>query len=141
MKKLIIILVPVILLLGGGGAGAYWFLFMRKPADAVPKEEPIGPTDALRLESIGVPLVIDKKLGGYLHMQVMVVVQIKDFDFVRPRLAEVQDALIRDLNKRPFTVDPVSEALIQERSLAVAKRILGPKVALDIKVAKVTKGT
>lgn len=139
-------LIAVLLVLGGGAA--YYLFGMQKqdpkaaaaPAGKAPAAEPVPIFgDPLRLEQVGLPLVSDKRYAGYVLFQSAYQVPKDQLDKLKTRMPYLQDAIIREFNKRPLRPDNSDETEIRRRLMVVAEQVFGPKVVYDVQLQRMSK--
>jgi flagellar basal body-associated protein FliL len=143
MKFMVIVIGLIAVLLVAGGGAAYYLFNMQKKepaAAAAPPPEP-APTfgDPLRMEQIGLPLVSDKRYAGYVLFQSAYVVPRDKLEAAKAKLPYLQDAIIRDLNKRPLRPENSDETEIKRRLMAVAEQVYGPKYVYEIQLQRLSK--
>jgi flagellar basal body-associated protein FliL len=131
-----------VLLVAGGGAAYYLFNMQKKEpvaaAAAPPEQAPVF-GDPLRLEQIGLPLVSEKRYAGYVLFQSAYVVPRDKLEAAKLKLPHLQDAIIRDLNKRPLRPENSDEAEIKRRLMAVAEQVFGPKYVYEVQLQRLAK--
>lgn len=114
-----------------------------KPAAAAGKPAAPEPApifgDPLRMEQIGLPLVSEKRYAGYVLFQSAYQVPKDQLDKLKLRLPYLQDAIIRELNRRPLKPENSDENEIRRRLMLVAEQVFGPKVVYDVQLQRLSK--
>ena len=110
----------------------------------------LAPPNEVELPFLMAPVIRNGELFGYLYIaSKLVTPSAGSADKVKAKLAYVQDALVRDVNKTPISGSTDPEALDREalktRLAAVAGRIVGPAnvgqmVLLSVKFAPLHEG-
>lgn len=133
-----------VLLVAGGGAAYYLFVMQKKEPQAAaakpaPQEPPPIFGDPLRMEQIGLPLVSDKRYAGYVLFQSAYVVPRDKLETTKAKLPYLQDAIVREFNKRPLKPENSDEGEIKRRLMAIAEQVYGPKVVYEIQLQRLSK--
>ena len=111
--------------------------------DAKPEKAKPDPNsefgDMLRMEHIGVPMVADKRYAGYVMFSAAYKIPRLKLEASKPKLFELQDAILRDFNRRPLRPEKSDVAEVSRRIMIVAQEVMGPGIVFDVELSRFAK--
>ncbi|MBM3557562.1 MAG: hypothetical protein FJX47_18645 [Alphaproteobacteria bacterium] len=118
MRKLIVLFAAFLM---AGAAFAQDKAADKSKAKAEPLPE-FG--DPMRLEYFGVPLIVDKKIAGYVMFQAAFQVPKGKLEDAKRTIPELQDAILREFYRRAMRPDKSDEAELRRRIMAVVEQVV-----------------